>query len=120
MAVALSIGAAFPAVAQDAERSIARGDEIVVTAQRREQRLQDVPIAVTAFDGDALLNRQIGDLTNLSQISPSVTFTQSTNALNSSVQIRGVGTSVFSSAVEPSVSFVVDGVVLSRQGQAYT
>lgn len=96
------------------------GNRIIVTAQRREQALQDVPIAVAAFDGETLLNQQIGDLTNLTQVSPSVTFTQSTNALNSSVQIRGVGTAVFSSAVEPSVSFVVDGVVLSRQGQAYT
>lgn len=94
--------------------------EIIVTAQRREQRLQDVPIAVSAYSGDDLAARQINDLSDLNQVSPSVTFTQSTNALNSSVNIRGVGTSVFSSAVEPSVSFIVDGVVLSRQGQAFT
>lgn len=111
-----------PATAQTASGGAATTGNapIIVTAQRREQQLQDVPISVSAFSGDALLERQVGDLTNLTQIAPSVTFTQSTNALNSSVQIRGVGTSVFSSAVEPSVSFVVDGVVLSRQGQAFT
>ncbi|QLC24749.1 TonB-dependent receptor [Parasphingopyxis algicola] len=111
-----------PAAAQEtAQGAAATGSQpIIVTAQRREQQLQDVPISVSAYSGDDLLDRQVGDLTNLTQIAPSVTFTQSTNALNSSVQIRGVGTSVFSSAVEPSVSFVVDGVVLSRQGQAFT
>ncbi|WP_299329487.1 TonB-dependent receptor [Parasphingopyxis sp.] len=111
-----------PATAQTASEGAATGGSapIIVTAQRREQQLQDVPISVSAYSGSDLLDRQVGDLTNLTQIAPSVTFTQSTNALNSSVQIRGVGTSVFSSAVEPSVSFVVDGVVLSRQGQAFT
>ena len=126
--LALAVAVAQPAFAQqsgaavdsDAEAAVpGDANTIVVTAQRREQRLQDVPIAVTAISGDTLNERQITTLSDLSQIAPSVQFTQSTNALNSSVQIRGVGTSVFSSAVEPSVSFVIDGVVLSRQGQAF-
>ena len=131
IAVAAAMTLHAPATAQDepdvdpltgetvAENEVDE-NTIVVTAQRRVQRLQDVPLAVTVYSGEALSERQISTLSDLSQIAPSVQFTQSTNALNSSVQIRGVGTSVFSSAVEPSVSFVVDGVVLSRQGQAFT
>ena len=94
-------------------------DQIVVTAQKREQNLQDVPIAITAVSGEQLLNAGVDSVAALSELIPSVTFTQSTGDINSSVNIRGVGTSVFSSAVEPSVSFVVDGVVLARQGQAF-
>ena len=94
-------------------------DQIIVTAQKREQNLQDVPIAISAASGEQLRNAGVTSVAALSELIPSVTFTQSTGDINSSVNIRGVGTSVFSSAVEPSVSFVVDGVVLARQGQAF-
>lgn len=97
----------------------AQVDVITVTAERRAASLQDVPVAVSAFDGELLRDAGVNSVQDLQLIAPSVTFSQSTNALNSSQNIRGVGTSVFSNAVEPSVSFVVDGVVLARQGQAY-
>ncbi len=109
------------AQAQDASGEEARRLGIVtVTSQKREQNIQDVPLSVSALSGEDLANSQITAVADLSQLSPSVTYTQSTNPLNSSVRIRGIGTDVFSSAVEPSVSFVVDGVVMSRQGQAFT
>ncbi len=95
-------------------------DEIIVTSQKREQSLQDVPLAVSAYGGDVLENSFIGNVTDLALISPSLSFTQSTNQLQSSLRIRGIGTTVFSQTVEPSVSFVVDGVVIARQGQALT
>ena len=103
--------------AQDADD--VRIDEIVVTAQKREQNLQDVPLSVLAISGEQLSERQLTDVQDIAQVDPSVTYTQSTNPLNSSLRIRGIGTDVFSSAVEPSVSIVVDGVVMSRQGQAF-
>lgn len=108
------------ALAQDSEDDGARRlDTVTVTSQKREENIQDVPLSVSAVSGDDLSSQQISAVIDLSQISPSVTYTQSTNPLNSSVRIRGIGTDVFSSAVEPSVSFVVDGVVMSRQGQAF-
>lgn len=122
VACAALIGAGFTgtAIAQDAEDDGARRlDTVTVTSQKREENIQDVPLSVSAVSGDDLSSQQISAVIDLSQISPSVTYTQSTNPLNSSVRIRGIGTDVFSSAVEPSVSFVVDGVVMSRQGQAF-
>ena len=108
------------ALAQDSEDDGARRlGTVTVTSQKREENIQDVPLSVSAVSGDDLSSQQISAVIDLSQISPSVTYTQSTNPLNSSVRIRGIGTDVFSSAVEPSVSFVVDGVVMSRQGQAF-
>ncbi|MEO1657819.1 MAG: TonB-dependent receptor [Pseudomonadota bacterium] len=94
-------------------------DTIVVTATRREESLQDVPVAVTAVSGETLLAAGIDSVELLSNIAPSVTFTQSSNDLNNAINIRGIGTSVFSQGVEPSVSVVVDDVVMARQGMGF-
>ena len=116
----LGAGYTAPAFAQENEDDSARRlGTVTVTSQKREENIQDVPLSVTALSGDDLAAQQITAVIDLSQLSPSITYTQSTNPLNSSLRIRGIGTDVFSSAVEPSVSFVVDGVVMSRQGQAF-
>jgi len=69
--------------------------DIVVTAQKRSERLQDVPVAVTAIGGDALASRQINDTSALTQAVPSLTFNQGANPTNTSLRIRGVGTQLF-------------------------
>ncbi len=93
--------------------------DIVVTAQKRSERLQDVPLAVTAVSGDALANRQVNDTSSLTKAIPSLTFQQGPNATNTTLRIRGVGTALFGQGVESSVSVVVDGVVLARQAQGF-
>lgn len=108
---ALSVAVSVPAMAQV--------EEIVVTAQKVEENVQDVPIAITAVTGDALIAAGTTSLENLGQLVPSVTFRKGTTNANSAVVLRGVGTISFSIAAEPSVSTVVDGVVLSRSGQAF-
>ncbi|HEY5755589.1 MAG TPA: TonB-dependent receptor [Steroidobacter sp.] len=95
-------------------------EEIVVTAQKREERLQDVPLAVTAVTGEMLGDQQIYDTNNLVKSVPSLTFQAGNNPSNNSFRIRGVGTSLFSLGVEPSVSVVVDGVVQARQSQNFS
>jgi iron complex outermembrane receptor protein len=104
--------------AQD-DSSSADGD-IVVTAQLRSQSLQDVPIAVSAVTEAALEASGVKSVQDLQLVSPAITFSQSTDSLNAAVRIRGVGTQVFSISIEPSVSFVVDGVVLARTASALT
>lgn len=108
---AIALGVSAPAFAQV--------EEIVVTAQKVEENVQDVPIAITAVSGDTLAASGTTSLENLSQLVPSVTFRKGTTNANSAVVLRGVGTISFSIAAEPSVSTVVDGVVLSRSGQAF-
>lgn len=93
--------------------------EIVVTAQKRSERLQDVPLAVTAVSGEELALRQINDTNSLAQAVPSLTYQQGANPLNTNFRIRGVGTQLFSQGVESSVSVVVDGVVAARQAQGF-
>src|SRR5688572_28119879 len=78
----LFAAAATPAWAQDdvqgeaAQPARAEEDEenIIVTAQRREQRLQDVPVAVSAFTANSLDERAVSDVSQLSNIAPNVTF----------------------------------------------
>ena len=64
--------------------------DIVVTAQRTSERLQDVPISVSAFSGAALETRQIHNALDLQQSLPNITFTK-TNFTASSFTIRGIG-----------------------------
>ena len=111
---------AMPAFAQDTDSDAERTLEtVMVTATKRPETLQNVPVAVSAKSGQDLENSGVSSIEGLATLVPSLTFTQSSNELNSSVRIRGVGTEVFSSGVEPSVSFVVDDVVLARQGQGF-
>ena len=83
-------------------------EDIVVTAQRREERLQDVPIAVTAVTGDSLARSGVTDTRQLTQSMPSVVFSR----VNSSFQpyIRGVGTRNANIGDESNVSLYIDGV----------
>jgi outer membrane receptor protein involved in Fe transport len=77
---------AFPAYAQNADNS----DVIVVTAQRTAEKLQDVPIAVSAFSSEALEKQQIKNTSDLQLTLPNVTFTK-TNFTSASFTIRGIG-----------------------------
>ncbi|SLK10708.1 TonB-dependent receptor [Novosphingobium mathurense] len=94
-------------------------EEIVVTAQKREQRLQDVPVAVSALTSDALEDRGIKDVVDVQRAVPALTITQSQNPQNSSINLRGIGTFAFGIGIEPAVSIVVDDVALLQQAQAF-
>ncbi|MFM9978203.1 MAG: TonB-dependent receptor [Sphingomonadaceae bacterium] len=120
--VAASALIATPALAQT-DASAAAVDapaEIVVTAQKRTERLQDVPVAVSVISGDAIAARGAVTIENAQYLVPTLNFRKSGAAINQSLFLRGVGTSTFSIAGEPSVSTVVDGVVYSRAGEAFS
>ncbi len=95
-------------------------EEIIVTAQKREQSVQDVPIAVSVLDAEKIASAHAVGFEGLQQLIPSVSFRKGNTNRNSAVVVRGIGTISFSTAAEPSVSTVVDGVVLGRSGQAFT
>jgi iron complex outermembrane recepter protein len=99
--------------------AFAQIEDIIVTAQKVEESLQDVPIAVTAITGEAIEASGGLSLESIGELVPSVTFRKGTTGANNALFLRGVGTITFSVAAEPSVSTVVDGIVLSRSGQAF-
>jgi iron complex outermembrane receptor protein len=91
----------------------------VVTATKREQNLQDVPVAVTALGSAALANQRITAFGDLSRAAASLTITQATASPNNSIILRGIGTFAFSIGVEPSVAVLVDDVPVVQQAQAF-
>lgn len=122
----IAVAAASSALAQDASQpptdpveDIAPG-EIVVTAQKRSERLQDVPVAVSVLSGDAIDNASRPSLEGATALVPSLNFVKAGTSLNQTLFLRGLGTTSFSIAVEPSVSTVLDGVVLSRAAEAFS
>lgn len=107
---------------QDARRSTqhkAYLEEVIVTATKREASMQDVPIAVSAVSGSMLEDNQIVNSADLSKLVASLNVQSAGNPRSSSFNIRGIGTQSFSSGVEPSVSTMVDGVVLGRSAMAF-
>ncbi len=94
--------------------------EIIVTAQKRKERLQDVPIAVSVISGDQLARQGGVNIESAQYLIPSVNIRKQGTPLNQTVFLRGIGTASASIAFEPSVSTVIDGVVFSRAGEAFT
>jgi len=114
---ALSILAFTPAAfAQDEGASADAGDEeIIVTARRRDERLLDVPIAVSAFSGEALEARGALDITDISNITPNTTI-ETSRGTNSTLSafIRGVGQQDPVPGFEAGVGLYLDDVYLNR------
>ena len=125
-----ALAVAAPALAQDAEQVAAQsnpdelGDagqltettgEIVVTARRRAESLQDVPIAVTAYTGETLERQGAIDITDLSDTTPNVTL-ENTRGTNNSLSafIRGVGQQDPVGGFEAGVGIYLDDVFLNR------
>jgi iron complex outermembrane recepter protein len=92
---------------------------VIVTAQKREENLQKVPAAVSVLSAAAISNANAVNIEGITTLVPSLTFNKGGTTLNSSLFLRGVGTINFSIAAEPSVAFVLDGVVMARAGEAF-
>ncbi|MDH3275291.1 MAG: TonB-dependent receptor plug domain-containing protein, partial [Gammaproteobacteria bacterium] len=90
-------------------------EEIVVTAQKRQQNIMDVPIAVSAVTGRQMEEASIKDIFDLQQNVPGLIAGQSQTATTSNFAIRGVGSTANNFGVESAVGLYVDGVYRSRQ-----
>ncbi|TFW15138.1 TonB-dependent receptor [Brevundimonas intermedia] len=115
-ATALMLGGA-PALAQtsgsQAESGPAVVDDIIVTAQKREQSVQDVPIAVTALSSEALQSRQIEGGSELLRAVPNVTFSKANFSMYN-FSIRGIGTKAVSASSDPAVAVSFNNTPLIR------
>ncbi len=94
-------------------------EEVIVTSTKREESVQDVPIAVTAFDAEALSRAGVKDLRGLSSVAPSFNMNSSnTESDGTTLRLRGVGTTGNNIGLESAVGVFLDGVYLSRAGIA--
>lgn len=94
-------------------------EELIVTARKREQNLQDVAVGVSLVSGKAMSEAQLRNASELSTLLPTLNVQASSGPSTSSFNIRGIGTQAFSSAIEPSVSTMLDGVVMGNSGMAF-
>src|SRR6056297_64075 len=113
--LALAVAALVGASTAPSVLSQAVLEEVVVTAQKREQSLQDVPVAVTAFTSEMLQQSGVKDMFDLQVNAPSLIVGQTQSSTQTTFSIRGVFTSSQNFGLEPSVGLYVDGVYRSRQ-----
>ncbi len=121
-ATALALFAAIPAYAQEAPQaddSSTESGEIIVTATLRNENLQDVPIAVTAFNSESLEKAGVRDIRSLDNVSASFNLNSTqTESGGTTLRVRGVGTTGNNTGLESAVGIFLDGVYLSRPGIA--
>ncbi|MDY6948957.1 MAG: TonB-dependent receptor, partial [Pseudomonadota bacterium] len=94
-------------------------DTIIVTAQKREQSLQDVPIVVTAVSEQLIRDTGIKDIKDLTILTPGLLVTSTSNESVTTARIRGVGTVGDNAGLESSVGVVIDGVYRPRNGVGF-
>jgi len=119
LAMAASEAAAQQAPAAPAkEEASEKLDSITVTATKRPEPLQSVPVAVTVLGGEQLERLNLNNVATITSQTPSMNFRQNASNKDTSLFIRGVGTISTSPGVEPTVSTIIDGVVFARPGSA--
>ena len=108
-----------PQVESQVEAGASEPDAIVVTARRREERAQDVPIALSVLSGVSLAQQATFSISQITQLAPTLQFTSS-NPRNTSLNIRGLGVSygLANDGLEQGVGFYIDGVYNSRPAAA--
>lgn len=102
-------GAAVPPVADTPT-----DNEIIVTARRRDERLIDAPVAITALGGAALDNYAVTEFSDMASLVPTMIAGKAASGSSASIFLRGVGSTALSAGFDQSVSFVIDGMPMSR------
>jgi outer membrane receptor protein involved in Fe transport len=93
--------------------------EVVVTAEKRAENLQDVPISVIALSGQRLQDAGVTNIKNMQVLTPGLTVTSTTSENSTTARIRGIGTVGDNVGLESSVGVVIDGVYRPRNGVGF-
>ncbi|WP_425229983.1 TonB-dependent receptor [Sphingomonas sp.] len=101
------------AVANDSSAAT-NPDDVIVTARRRDERLVDAPVAITAVSGTTLSQYQVTRVSDLATLVPSLVAGRAASGSSASIFLRGVGSTALSAGFDQSVSFVIDGIAMSR------
>jgi outer membrane receptor protein involved in Fe transport len=112
-------GASAAAAQAQATNTDATVQEVIVTAQKREQRLQDVPVAVTVLNGAQLQQAGVHTVKDLTLLTPGLNATTNGNESTTTVRIRGIGTVADNPGLEDAVGIYIDGVYRPRNGVGF-
>jgi len=107
LGIILFLGDAQFSCAQEDEFTL---EEIVVTSQKREEKVQDVPVAITVANREQVERQQINAITELDRITPALEFKNPDNGSSGGGQIRGIGTTDYTASSTGSVTVVIDSV----------
>ena len=114
-----AVGAAFaglaPSVVLAADADTGTLEELVVTARKRSESLQEVPLSVSAYTGEKLAAAGYSDLGNISRVAPGVYF-EAPDRSRPLIYVRGIGTRSYDGGSDPSVGVFIDGVYQGRFG----
>lgn len=113
--VAISAGAASAQEVQPTQGE----NEIIVTAQKRSENIQDVPISIAAFSSAQMEQANIADIADLGRVASNFSVTKPGQAANVRISVRGIASSS-NTATEPSVASFVDGIYIPRPGAVIT
>ena len=91
-------------------------EEVVVTATKRAENLQDIPITVTAISASTIQEAGIQDISDVAALVPALTVSSNLSPFATALRIRGFGTSQNDPALEASVAFILDGVYMGSSG----
>jgi len=120
LAVAAAVSLPFAAQAQEtAGQEVAGLGEVIVTAQKRQQSLQDVPLSVSAFSGEFLKETRMGDIRGLVDFTPGFSG-RTEDSFTDALAMRGIATNDFGIGGDPSVAIFTDGVWAGRTGGVQT
>ncbi|WP_101758028.1 TonB-dependent receptor [Oceanicoccus sp. KOV_DT_Chl] len=93
-------------------------EEVIVTANKREEKLQEVPMSVSAFSGDFFKEAGASDFSSLEQYTPSLKIQPGADSRSTSIRIRGIGSVGSNSGIDPSVGIFIDGIYQGRAGMS--
>ena len=113
LASSIAMVASGAASAQSTARNVAL-EEIIVTAQKREQNLQNVPIAVTALNAETLNMFRVTNTEDLSNLAPNLNVQNQGRGTVPQINIRGVASGVSAAEVDPKIATYLDGVYIGR------
>ena len=116
----MGVAPAFAEESPQTEQQDLTIEQVVVTAQKREQNLQDVPISVSVVNAEELERQFITETISLAESVPSLNFQGGFSPSSTNFNIRGIGSYTIEGGIQPSVAMVVDGVSLARSGEFVT
>ncbi|HEX8604472.1 MAG TPA: TonB-dependent receptor plug domain-containing protein, partial [Pseudoduganella sp.] len=116
-AIALAVLGAVPAHAQEAAGD--RLEQVVVTANKRAQNLQDVPAAISVINDATLQRANVRDIDDLPSLSPALTISYGSQPGNNSINMRGIGTFSLGIGTESDVAVIVDDIPMGMQAGAF-
>src|SRR5690349_11496072 len=117
--LALGVMPAFGQQSTETDQNLRTVETIIVTAQKREQSLQDVPIVVTAVSEQLLKDTGVKDIKDLTILAPGLLVTSTTSETITTARIRGIGTVGDNPGLESSVGIVIDGIYRPRNGVGF-